>query len=234
MGLPIQKAPKFKCKLSDGRTVNFRPFLVKEQKYLIIAKESTDNEEILDAVKNLINAVTDGEVDAEKLPIYDLEYLFLNIRAKSVGESVEVALFCQEPDCEGSGRTNVNLTEVEIVQNKEVDSKHMISETTGVTLRYPTTKQLAKVDGIKDEGDKIIELLKFGIETIFDGEDIYYADDISDSELVEFIESLTLEQLESLNEFYESIPSVSKEVSYKCDSCGVVNNTVLKGLSNFF
>jgi hypothetical protein len=234
MGLPIQKAPKFKCKLSDGTTVNFRPFLVKEQKYLIIAKESTDNEEILDAVKNLINAVTDGEVDAEKLPIYDLEYLFLNIRAKSVGESVEVALFCQEPDCDGSGRTNVNLTEVEIVQNKEVDSKHMISEETGVTLRYPTTKQLAKVDGIKDEGDKIIELLKFGIETIFDGEDIYYADDISDSELVEFIESLTLDQLESLNEFYESIPSVSKEVSYKCDSCGVVNNTVLKGLSNFF
>jgi len=234
MGLPIQNAPKFKCRLSDGREVTFRPFLVKEQKYLLIAKESSDNNEILDAVKNLVNAVTDGAVDTMTLPIYDLEYLFLNIRAKSVGESVDVSFYCGEEGCEGTGTTKVDLTSVEIVKPSEVDSKIMLSETLGVTLKFPNTSELAKAESMTDENEKLIELLMKGIDTIFDEESVYNTSEIPDSELKEFVENLTLEQLDGLNEFFESLPSVAKDVKYKCDTCGAVNETTLKGLQSFF
>jgi len=234
MGLPIQKAPKFKCELSGGKVVEYRPFLVKEQKYLLIAKESEDNLEILEAIKQLVTAVTDGKVNSDELPIFDLEYLFLQIRAKSVGESVTISLYCRETDCNGSGSTSVDLSTVEVAEAVVVDNRFELNETLGVTLRFPTTRQLAMVDQKKDDGDKIIELLKFGIESIYDEESVYEANDISDTEIVEFIENLTLDQLELLSGYFESIPTIQKEVEFKCDSCGQQQSSILKGLASFF
>ncbi len=234
MGLPIQKAPKFKCELSGGKVVEYRPFLVKEQKYLLIAKESEDNLEILEAIKNLVTAVTDGKVNSDELPIYDLEYLFLQIRAKSVGESVKISLYCREDDCNGSGSTSVDLSSVEVADVPVVDNRIELNETLGVTLQFPSTRQLALVDQKTDDGDRIIELLKFGIESIYDEESVYEASDISDTEIVEFIENLTLDQLEKLSGYFENIPSIEKVVDFKCDSCGKQQSSTLRGLSSFF
>jgi|TARA_B110000285_G_scaffold18670_1_gene18150 hypothetical protein len=234
MGLPIQKAPKFKCELSGGKVVEYRPFLVKEQKYLLIAKESEDNLEILEAIKNLVTAVTDGKVNSDELPIYDLEYLFLQIRAKSVGESVKISLYCREDDCNGSGSTSVDLSSVEVADVPVVDNRIELNETLGVTLHFPSTRQLALVDQKTDDGDRIIELLKFGIESIYDEESVYEASDISDTEIVEFIENLTLDQLEKLSGYFENIPSIEKVVDFKCDSCGKQQSSTLRGLSSFF
>jgi hypothetical protein len=234
MGLPIQKAPKFKCELSGGKVVEYRPFLVKEQKYLLIAKESEDNLEILEAIKNLVTAVTDGKVNSDELPIYDLEYLFLQIRAKSVGESVNISLYCREDDCNGSGSTSVDLSSVEVADVPVVDNRIELNETLGVTLHFPSTRQLALVDQKTDDGDRIIELLKFGIESIYDEESVYEASDISDTEIVEFIENLTLDQLEKLSGYFENIPSIEKVVDFKCDSCGKQQSSTLRGLSSFF
>ena len=235
MGLPIQKAPKHKCVLSNGQEVTFRPFLVKEQKYLLVTKESNDSLEILSAVKSLISAVTDNKVDSEKLSVFDLEYLFLQIRAKSVGESVKVHLYCKNQDCDGTGEVDIDLTEVQIVKpENEVNPTVELSETLGVTLRYPNTKQLAKVDTLKDDGDKLVELLKFGIESVYDEESVYSADEISDSELVEFVESLTLDQVDKLNTFFESVPVLQHDVEFECKSCGTLNTSTLKGLQSFF
>ena len=234
MGLPIQKAPKFKCELSGGKVVEYRPFLVKEQKYLLIAKESEDNLEILEAIKNLVTAVTDGKVNSDELPIYDLEYLFLQIRAKSVGESVKISLYCREDDCNGSGSTSVDLSSVEVADVPVVDNRIELNETLGVTLQFPSTRQLALVDQKTDDGDRIIELLKFGIESIYDEESVYEASDISDTEIVEFIENLTLDQLEKLSGYFENTPSIEKVVDFKCDSCGKQQSSTLRGLSSFF
>ena len=235
MGLPIQQAPKHRCKLSDGTEVTFRPFLVKEQKFLLIAKESTNAVEILDAVKSLVTSVTNGKVDSDKLPIFDLEYLFLQMRAKSVGETVSVNLYCREQGCDGTGRAEVDLTQVKVQKpEEEVDNTIALTDTLGVTLRYPTTKQLANVDTFKDEGDKLVHLLKFGIESVYDEETVYTADDISDTDLVEFVESLTLEQVDKLNEFFETVPVLAHDVDYKCDTCGTEQTTKLKGLQSFF
>jgi hypothetical protein len=235
MGLPIQKAPKFKCELSDGTMVTYRPFLVKEQKYLLLAKEGKNGEEVLDATKQLISSVTDGQVNTDKLMMADLEYLFLQIRAKSVGETQKMTMYCRERDCKGTGQTVVDLSEVKVTYpDKELSNTVQLNETLGVTLRYPTARQLAKTEDIEDEGDRLVHLLKYGIEGIYDEETVYNTDDIQDSELTEFVESLTLEQVNRLNEFFENIPTLQHDVEFKCDSCGTLNTTKLKGLQSFF
>ena len=235
MGLPIQKAPKFKCELSDGTIVTYRPFLVKEQKYLLLAKEGKNGEEVLDATKALISSVTDGKVNTDKLMMADLEYLFLQIRAKSVGETQEMTMYCREQGCRGTGKAVIDLSKVGVTYpDKEMDNTVKLNDTLGVTLRYPTARQLAKVEDIENEGDRLVHLLKHGIESIYDEETVYNTDDIQDSELTEFVESLTLEQVNKLNEFFENIPTLQHDIEFECDSCGTLNTTKLKGLQSFF
>ena len=235
MGLPIQKAPKHKCELSDGTIVTYRPFLVKEQKYLLLAKEGKNGEEVLDATKQLISSVTDGKVNTDKLMMADLEYLFLQIRSKSVGETQEMTMYCRERGCNGTGKTVVDLSKVGIsYPDEEISNTVELNDTLGVILRFPTARQLARVEDIEDEGDKLVHLLKHGIESIYDEETVYNTDDIPDSELVEFVESLTLEQVDKLNEFFENIPTLEQDVEFECDSCGTLNTTRLKGLQSFF
>ena len=236
MGLPIQKASKHTCTLSDGQEVTFRPFLVKEQKYLLLAKEGKNSVEVLNAVKEIVNQVTFGKVDSNRLTMYDLEYLFLQIRTKSVGETQEVKLSCRERSCEGTGTTMVDLSKVgiEYPTGEEMDNNVKLSETLGVTLKYPSAMQLAEVEDIEDEGDKLVHLLKYGINTIYDDETVYDTDDVPTSEMTEFVESLTLDQVDKLNEFFENIPTLSQELEYKCDHCGKEQTTTLKGLQSFF
>jgi len=236
MGLPIQKAPKHKCKLSDGTEVTYRPFLVKEQKYLLLAKEGKDSIEILEAVRQVVNQVTEGKVDSHKLPMYDLEYLFLQIRIKSVGETTKMTLYCRERDCEGTGKLEVNLGDVKIKypEGDIIDPNVKLTDTLGVTLKFPTSEQMAKIEVIEDEGDQLVEMLKYGIQSIWDGDTIYDTDDVPDSELVQFVESLTLDQVDKLNEFFENIPTLQHDVEYKCDSCGTINSSTMTGLQSFF
>jgi len=236
MGLPIQQAPKHKCKLSDGTEVTFRPFLVKEQKYLLLAKEGKDSVEILDAVRGVVNQVTEGKVDSNKLPMYDLEYLFLQIRIKSIGETSKMVLYCKEKDCNGTGNLEVDLSEVELKypEGNVIDPEVKLTDTLGVVLKYPTAMQMAKVEVIEDQAEQLVQLLKFGISSIWDGDTVYDTDDVPDSELGEFVESLTIEQVDKLNAFFEGIPTLQKEVEYKCDSCGTVNKSTMKGLQSFF
>ena len=236
MGLPIQQASKHRCKLSSGQEVEFRPFLVKEQKYLLLAKEGKNSVEVLNAVKEIVNQVTFGKIDSNKLTMFDLEYLFLQIRTKSVGETQEVKLSCSEPNCNGTGTTIIDLSKVgiEYAKGEEIDNNVQLNDTLGVTLKYPSAMQLAEVEDIEDEGDKLVHLLTYGINTIYDDETVYDTDDVPTSEMVEFVESLTLDQVDKLNAFFENIPSLSQEIEYKCDTCGKEQSTTLKGLQSFF
>ncbi len=235
MGLPIQKAPKHKCKLSDGREVIFRPFLVKEQKYLLLAKEGKDGTEVLDAVKDLILAVTDNKVDINMLPMYDLEYLFLKIRCKSIGETQKITLKCRKRGCDTTHQQNVDLESIEIKQpNGKIENTVQLTETMGVTLRYPTARQLVAADSIESEGDRLVHLLKYGIHTVFDEESVYDTDEIQDSELTEFVESLSMLQVEKLNSFFENVPTLEHKIEWECPTCSNANEMSLKGLQSFF
>jgi len=233
MGLPIQSAPTYKTVLpSDGREVKFRPFLVKEQKVLMLAKEGEDKTESLEAVKNMINDVTFGEIDANDLAMIDLEWLFIQIRTKSVGESATVKMKCLEDDCSGTGEALINFEEVE-VEGEILDNTIMVSDDVGVVLR------LLKVEDTKDvqdmpENEVIFYLLNKSIDRIFDAESVYERTDISDADVDEFIENLTFAQLGQLSEYFEKTPKLTKEVSFKCEICGTQQSRVLEGLQNFF
>ena len=235
MGLPIQQAPKYKTTLSDGKEVTFRPFLVKEQKYLLLAKEGKDGNEVLDAVKELIHNVTFGKVDTDTLPLWDLEYLFLQIRTKSIGESVDLRYKCYKQGCNGTMENSLDLSEVQLkFSDEEIDNVVKLTDTLGVMLKYPTAREIVQADSFEDEGDKIVHLLKHGIHQIFDEENVYDTDDTSEEELQEFVESLTLEQVDKLQDFFQNVPTLSHELDLRCGTCGAETKKVLQGLQSFF
>ena len=237
MALPIQSAPKYTISLpSDGKEVKFRPFLVKEQKLLMLAQEENDEGKVMEAVKDLIRTVTFQEVEPETLPIIDMEYLFLKIRAKSVGETANIKLTCNDADCpdegRGTGDAVVNIDEVEVVGD-EPEMKIMINDEIGIEFRYPTVGDMGGVETL-DQGSQTIEVIKKSIKSIYTEEDVFLAKDTSDNELTEFVENLTVQQLEKLGGFFQAFPRLQKDVSAKCNTCGKGIDKILIGLQNFF
>jgi len=234
MALPIQATPTYKCDLpSTGAEVKFRPFLVKEQKILVIAQESEDPSTTLSAVKDLINNVTFDKVNANELTMFDLEYLFCKIRAKSVGETVPLKMACMVTDCKGSGETVVNLDELTVTESTSGDPKIMISDEVGIVLRYPTVKDMEKIT-IATEAEQSIEVLKASITQIFDAENIYEEADMSADDKAEFVENLTFPQIEKLSAFFMGMPKLQGKIGYTCNTCGKQNERILEGLQSFF
>ena len=215
MALPIQSAPKYTISLpSDGKEVKFRPFLVKEQKLLMLAQEENDEGKTMEAIKDLIRTVTFQEVEPDTLPIIDMEYLFLKIRAKSVGETANIKLTCNDASCpdesRGTGETVVNIDEVEVVGD-EPEMKIMINDEIGIEFRYPTVGDMGGVEQL-DQGSQTVEVIKKSIKSIYTEEDVFLAKDTSDKELTEFVENLTVQQLEKLGGFFQSLQRLQKDV----------------------
>ena len=238
MALPIQTAPKYNCILpSDGKEVKYRPFLVKEQKMLLIAQEENDEAKIFEAVKDLIRSVTFEEIEPNELPLIDMEYLFLKIRARSVGETAKISIGCNDPECDGSGQKGsgevvVNLDDVEVVGD-EPENKIMINDEVGIELKYPKVKDIQGLNDL-DQGSQTIEVLKRSIQSVFDSENVYLASEQTDKELHEFVENLTVQQLEDVTVFFNEIPRLEKEVVADCKLCGKEIKKNLIGLQNFF
>ena len=233
MALPKQATPKYKCILpSDGTEVEFRPFLVKEQKVLMLAQEEESDEAMLKAVQELISSVTEGKVKPKSLPVIDMEYLFLKIRSKSVGETAKLKVSCTDQKCEGTGDVVVNLDDVEVVGDAP-ENKVMINDEIGVELRYPRMSDVEATQGL-GEGTSTIEMLKLCMVNIFDQEEVHRVSDASTNELNEFVETLTMNQLELISDYFNSIPVLEHEVQTKCGTCDRELTTLIKGLQNFF
>ena len=239
MALPKQSSPKYKCVLpSDGREVEYRPFLVKEQKVLMMAQEQENDAAMFDAVKNLIESVTFGKVKPDSLPIIDMEYLFLKIRTKSIGETANIQVTCNYDDCEGGqGTTVINLDDVEVV-GEEPENKIMISDELGVQLRYPRISDVVatpvKTDSVESKAVQSLELVKSCMVNIYDAEEVNPISDASTNEINECMDSLSMSQLEKITSYFEGLPSLKKEVSAECEKCGKEIRTTVSGLNNFF
>ena len=232
MALPKQTAPKYTCILpSDGREIEYRPFLVKEQKVLLLAQEQEDDAAMFRAVQDLITNVCE-DVKSETLPVIDMEWLFLKIRSKSVGETANIKLSCTDPKCDGHGEAVVNLDDVEVVGDQP-ESKIMLTDEIGIELRYPRVSDVNQVQG-KDQATQTLEMLKNSIVTIFDEENVYPTADASTNELNEFVEGLTMQQLEKITAYFDSIPSLQLDVESKCTTCGRELKTTAKGINSFF
>lgn len=232
MALPKQSAPKYTCILpSDGREIEYRPFLVKEQKVLLLAQEQEDDAAMFRAVQDLITNVCE-DVKSETLPVIDMEWLFLKIRSKSVGETANIKLSCTDPKCDGHGEAVVNLDDVEVVGDQP-ESKIMLTDEIGIELRYPRVSDVNQVQG-KDQATQTLEMLKNSIVKIFDEENVYPTADASTNELNEFVEGLTMQQLEKITSYFDSIPSLQLDVESKCTTCDRELKTTAKGINSFF
>ena len=231
MGLPIQSAPTYKTVLpSSGEEIKFRPFLVKEQKILTIARESEDQTQIFDAVKDLLEAVTMPSVVCNDLAVIDLEYLFLKVRAVSVGETSKVTTACDVTDCKGSVELLVNINEIEVVGDTKEDTI-MINDDVGIVLSAPAVKNVQGLDG--GEADALTLIIR-SIRQVFDGESVFEADEMSTKDMTKFVESLTFPQLEMLTEYFDSLPKLSHTVEGKCNICSATNKRTLEGINSFF
>ena len=236
MGLPIQKAPTYTTKLpSNGKEVKYRPFLVKEQKYLLLLQDSTTGEDVVNAIRDMITAVTFNKLDIDDLPMFDVEYLFLQIRAKSIGETVKLSLRCGETGSSGTGQVSVNIEDAEV---RGLDSEKStivnINDEVGIGLKYPSIVDMGRSDDIKDQQEKLLALLASGVDYIYDAEDRYESDDISNEDLREFLESLTLKQLEEVSKFFEGLPAIKLDTIFKCNACQTEQSRTISGLQSFF
>ena len=235
MALPQVSLPTYELEVpSTGKTLKYRPFVVKEEKLLLLALESQDDKQIEDATRTLLKNCITSRVKLDDLALFDLEYIFLNIRAVSVGEVVEMLLTCED-DGETQVKFNLNLTEVEVSKPEGHSNKIMLSDEMGVIMKYPSFEEFVKVSIIgKDTSADVIAIMGKCIDQIFDGEEVYDSSTTSKKEFVEFVENLTNKQFEDVQSFFTDMPVLKHEFKLTNPKTGVENNFIIQGLSNFF
>ena len=236
MALPTMDLPTFELEIpSNKKKIKYRPFLVKEEKVLLLALESENDKNIRDAVFNLLKGCIQSRVKLENLSTFDLEYIFLNIRAVSVGEVVEMNITCQD-DNETQVKYNLNLTDVDVIFPEGHSNKIMLTDTTGVIMKYPSFDRF--VDGQFARGDvdenEVIKIIAESIDQIFQEEEVYDESTTSKKEFVQFVESLTNQQLEKLQQFFETSPRLEKTIKVTNPKTGVESQYTLRGLQSFF
>lgn len=236
MALPQIVLPTYELEIpSNGKKIKYRPFVVKEEKVLLMALETKDEKAIEDAVRTLLKGCIQSRVKLEDLAIFDLEYIFLNIRAVSVGEVVEMLLTCED-DGETQIKYNLNLTDVQVDKPEGHTNKIMLSDSMGVIMKYPSFEEFVKVSiaGTESSADSILEIIAKCVDQIFDGEDVYDNSTTSKKEFVQFVEGLTNSQFEKLQQFFEHAPTLKHIIKVTNPNTGVENEFVIQGLANFF
>jgi hypothetical protein len=240
--LPKIDVPVYEIKLpSTGEAIKFRPFTVKEEKLFLMAYESEDVKYSVDTIIQVLNNCIVNDVDVKELPTFDIEYLFLNLRARSIGEIVNLKYRCnndvgteEEPKkCNSSVEMNLNVLEIEPVTNPDHSNKIQISENLGIVMKYPKMG-LIKDNTEVDDFNVVLDLIISCIDYIYDKENLYYAKDSTKEELAEFLDSLQSKDLEKIKDFFDTMPKLKKNVDFKCNKCGYHENIELEGLQSFF
>lgn len=234
MALPTIESPKYFLTVpSTKESVEFRPFLVKEEKVLMIAQEAGTNQSMISAMKDVINACTFGALDLYSLVMSDLEYILLQIRAKSVGETSDIKFKCNESD-EFIDMT-IDLSEIEVSKGKNKEDKIQLTDDIGITLKSPGLKEaeVAARSSKKVKSNSIVQSLMTVIESVYDAESVYPFADATPKEIEKFIDSLSSNQVVKIKEWVDGLPSLKKEIKYKC-SKGKERTKVLSGLDDFF
>ena len=237
MALPKLNVPVYETILpSTEKVIKYRPFLVKEEKLLFTAQESGE-EAVLPAVKQIIKNCVQGELDVDNMPLFDIEYLFLRLRAKSVGEEITIGLKpwgCPQNNgelCEFTTEVPINLEEIKCVKDKTHTSKIMLDDKIGIMMKYPDISQL-NLEG--SENEMGMRVIKKCIDMIFTEEETHERDSFTDKELDDFIDSLNTKQMEKIKNFFDTMPVLKHTVKYTCKTCDEEKETTLQGLQSFF
>ena len=234
MALPKVVAPTYELELpSNGKKIKYRPFLVKEEKVLLIAMDSGDDKQITQATVDVINACVTSRIKIEDLPSFDLEYVFLKIRAASVGEEITVNVVCLD-DNKTKVQHTININDVEVFRPKGHNEKVMINKNVGVIMKYPKLDHFIEF-GVRGETDMDgLDIIVGCIDQIFDGEDVTEASDCTIKELKEFIESLTQRQFNKVSKFFETMPKLQHKFEVVNPNTKKSSTYTLEGLQSFF
>ena len=238
MPLPTIATPTYELELpSSGQKIKYRPFLVKEEKLLVLALESESTKEISNAIKSVLkNCIQTKGIKVETLPTFDIEYLFLNIRGKSVGEEIEVNLIAPD-DGETSVPVKINIDDIK-VQTKEGHKKQIkLDDSLVMEMRYPSLEQFIKsnFDFSGESGmDQSFELIATCIDKIYSEEEVWTTADCTKKEITDFLEQMNSVQFKQIEKFFETMPKLSHEITLTNPKTGVESTVVMEGLSSFF
>ncbi len=251
MGLPKLSVPTFHLTIpSSKKKVKYRPFLSGEEKILMLVKKSEDGDMILQAMKDIIEVCLFKKVDVDKLSIFDIEYIFLQLRSKSVGEIIDIDMKCNneleidvdidiagEPQkktkpCGGLVPFVININEIHVATPEEHSNVIMLEDNIGITLRYPSVDDLKMMD-VNEDND--VEIIKNLLENIFDGDSVYDVSDTSEAEIDDFMANMNSKQIAKIREkFFYNMPYVEHTAKYKCSKCGYEGEYVFRGINDFF
>ena len=238
MPLPKIATPTYQLELpSTEKTVTYRPFLVKEEKVLVIALESEDTKQITNAIKAVLKScvLTKG-IKVETLPTFDIEYLFLNIRGKSVGEELDVTVIC--PDDEKTELPlKIDLDDIQVQKSEDHTNKIKLDDNLMMELKYPSLDQFIKSNfdfNEKNAMDQSFQLIASCIDKIYNEEEVWAAADCTKKEMNEFLESMNSSQFKEIEKFFETMPKLKHEIKVTNPNTGVESDVVLEGLASFF
>ena len=236
MALPKLGIPTFELELpSTKKVIKYRPFLVKEEKVLLIALESEDENQIFAAVKDLIKNCVLSRIKVEDLPAFDLEYIFLKVRAAAVGEIVDMNVTCLD-DNQTQVQVQININDVEVTFPEDHSNKIMLTDNLGIVMKYPGMQRFIESEFLEKDikTEEVFDFVADSIEQIFDETDVYDSSTTSKKEFRQFVEGLTTKQFESIQKFYETMPKLQHKFEVTNPNTGVKSDYVIEGLQNFF
>ena len=233
MPLPVINAPRYELTIpSTGQTVQYRQFLVKEEKILLMANEGGEASEIVRAMKQIIGNCIQNGYNTDNMPLFDVEYIFLKLRSKSVNEFSEVGFRC--PECDEVNRVQIDLSGVEISVDDTHSTKVELTNDIGLIMKYPQLDSVNINDLESNDVNVVFEVISSCIDSIYQGEEIHDSGDYTKQEISEFINNLTQEQFLKIQQFFDTMPKLSHTVPYKCGKCEYDEPLLLEGLQNFF
>ena len=236
MALPILNTTIHELSLpSSGEKIKFRPFLVKEEKILLTALEGGEEKEITTATKQIISqCITSKDFDINNIPTFDVEYIFLMLRSKSVGEQIELKY---EPECYEKCKTyaeiKVDIKDVKVEKTKDHTNRIKLTKDVILDLKYPKIDSMNELDNAS-QVDMVFGIVLDCVDKIYEGEETHNVSDYTRDELMKFLDSLNTEQFKEIQNFFDTMPKLRKEVTAKCTTCGKKNTRVLEGLADFF
>ena len=236
MALPKLNAPTYELEIpSTDEKIKYRPFLVKEEKILLMAMESGENKDIIQAIKDIVSECTFGKISLGTLPMFDIEYIFLNIRAKSVGEVSKLSLLCPD-DKKTYAPVEVNLNDVKVQVSDNHTNKIELTDEMGMIMTYPTIDSFSETGITTINASNMLDVIGGCVLQIYEekGKKVYEAKDQTKKELTEFIESMNTKQFKKIQEFYDTMPKLKHEVKVKNPKTKKESKITLAGLNDFF
>jgi len=236
MALPKVGYPTYELELpSNGKTIKYRPFIVKEEKVLLLALESEDEKEVKQAVKDLIKNCVQTRIKVDDLPSFDLEYLFMRIRAAAVGEIITLNVTCKD-DGKTQVEARININDINVTKPEGHTNKVMLTDTMGIIMKYPSMDRFVETEflGKNIKTEEVFEYIAESIDQIFDGEEVWDSSTTSKKEMVEWVETLTAKQFEAIQNFYETMPKLEHTFKVTNPNTGEVSEYTVEGMQNFF